>query len=341
MANLPSTMKASFVVRDGHDYHFETRDTAIPQLQPSDILLKLSCTGVCGSDFHLASGHMGPTNDILGHEGVGRIIKLGSAVTNIDVGARVGIGWVRDICNNCIACLSPDGERRCREFMTSGRKIDGTFAEYAIVPSRYILRLPETCSDEELAPILCGGVTAYRAVKSCGATPGQWIIVSGAGGGVGALAVQYAKAMGYRVLAIDMGKEEYCLSVGAEAYLDAKVATTGTVNEIAPIVSAAIVTAASGAAYNAAISLLSPLGTLVCIGVPPTDQLIKVHPLEFVDKGIHIIGSAVGTRKDILEAVEFVNRGVVKPSVTIANLDDLTDISKKFDKGTTKYVLKF
>ena len=341
MSDLPSTHKAAFVIRgDDHSYHFETRSTPLPELQPSDILVKLSCTGVCGSDFHLASGHLGPTRDILGHEGVGRVVKLGEAVANIDIGARVGIAWVRDICGTCIGCLTPDGETRCRAFLTSGRVVDGTFAEYAIVPSRYIIRLPETCSDEQIAPILCGGVTAYKAVKICGATPGQWIIVSGAGGGVGSLGVQYAKAMGYRVLAIDAGKRDYCLSVGAEAYLDATEATVDAVKEIG-VIQAAIVTAGVGRAHQAAMDFLAPFGTLVCVGIPPADQRVSFHPVELVNKGIRIIGSAVGTRQDILEAVDFVSRGVVKPSISIASLSDLTDISTKFDKGTVKYVIKF
>ena len=341
MPDLPSTQKAAYVVRgDNHSYHFESREAPLPELKASDVLLKLSCTGVCGSDFHLASGHLGPTKDILGHEGVGRVVKIGDAVTNIDVGARVGIAWVRDICGTCIACLSPDGETRCRAFLTSGKALDGTFAEYAVVPSRYTIRLPETCSDEQVAPILCGGVTAYKAVKICGATPGQWIIISGAGGGVGALGVQYAKAMGYRVLAIDAGKKDYCLSLGAEAYLDATKATVEAIEKIG-VIQAAIVTAGVGKAYQAAVDFLAPFGTLVCVGIPPPDQLISVHPITFVNKGIKIIGSAVGTRQDILEAIEFVGRGLVKPSISIASLDDLTDISKKFDKGTVKYVIKF
>lgn len=101
----------------------------------------------------------------------------------------------------------------------SGLKRDGTFAKYAVVPSRYVIRIPEGSADQLVAPILCGGVTAYKAIKVSGATPGQWIVISGAGGGVGALGIQFAKAMGFRVIAVDVGdaKREDCLQLGAEA----------------------------------------------------------------------------------------------------------------------------
>ena len=228
-------MKAAIVVRTAQGYHLETKHIPIPNVSSTDILVKLSVSGVCGSDFHLAAGHLGPTKDILGHEGVGRVVKLGSSVMNISIGDRVGIAWVRDVCGECIGCLTDGGETRCQAFLTSGKAWDGTFAEYAVIPSRYVIRLPENCSDEEVAPILCGGVTAYKAIKICGGTSGQWLLISGAGGGVGSLGIQYAKAMGYRVLAIDTGKRDHCLSKGAEAYLEADEATPEAVTKHSPI----------------------------------------------------------------------------------------------------------
>ena len=108
--------------------------------------------------------------DVLGHEGVGRVVAIGDGVnpSTVRVGDRVGISWVRDVCGKCPSCLLPDGETRCVQQLNSGRKWDGTFAEYCVVPSRYILLLPDDLglSDEVIAPILCGGVTAYKALRS-------------------------------------------------------------------------------------------------------------------------------------------------------------------------------
>ncbi|KIW21610.1 hypothetical protein PV08_02190 [Exophiala spinifera] len=358
--DIPETHKVSVLVReptntDTHahthnvQYHFETRVVSVPQIGPNDLLVRLSVSGVCGTDLGMASGHLGPCRDILGHEGVGRVVKLGSAVSPsfVDVGARVGIAWVRDICERCFCCLTPGGEARCMEMLCSGLRRDGTFAEYATVPSRYIIRIPEGVPDHLVAPVLCGGVTAFKAIKVSEATPGQWIVVSGAGGGVGALGIQYAKAMGYRVIAVDLGvsKREYCLELGAEAYFDAAVvqpadiqSLTGTNNGGA---AAVLVMANSAKAYEAALGFVGPYGALVCVGIPPPDQTMRIHPLATIGKNVRIIGSAVGTRKDIWDAIEFVARGAVKPRVQMASLDDLSDIVKNFQKTPAKYVMRY
>ena len=297
-------------------------------------------TGICGTDFALASGEIGPTKNILGHEGVGRVVKLGSALSSsqIEVGQRVGIAWVRDICGTCAFCTSDGGETRCVEQMNSGRKVDGTFAEYTVVPYRYVLRLPEGPSDELIAPILCGGVTIYKALKICDAHGGQWVAIPGAGGGVGALGIQYARAMGFRVVAIDMGedKREFCMKSGAEVYINLTKEDPGAAVRAATRsrgAQAVLVTAGSGRAYQDALGMLAPFGTLVCIGIPPPSQHVHFHPLTFIDNGYKIIGSAVGTRGDILEAIEFLTRGVVVPQIHMTSLEKLTDVAEEFQGG--------
>jgi alcohol dehydrogenase, propanol-preferring len=270
-------------------------------------------------------------------------VKLGSAVdaSFISIGTRVGLGWVRDVCEECFCCLSPGGEGRCQARLRSGLTRDGTFAEYAVIPSRYVIRIPEEVPDHLVAPILCGGVTAYKAIKVSGGVPGRWMLISGAGGGVGALGVQYAKAMGYRVIAVDLGdverKREYCLKLGAEVYLDAKEADEAKILSItkhgADVV---LVMANTGKAYEAALEFVAPLGTIVCVGIPALEDKVRFHPSLGINKGARIIGSAVGTRQDIWEAIEFVQRGAVKPAVEMAALEDLTDIAKNFGKVPSK-----
>ena len=246
-------------------------------------------------------------------------------------------------------CLSEGGETRCLEQLNSGRKIDGTFAEFALVPFRYLITIPEGPEDEELAPILCGGVTIYKGLKICGATPGQWVVISGAGGGVGALGIQYSKAMGYRTIAIDAGKEkeEYCLGLGAEVYIDLT-----TIPEVGSQVcevtggrgtgaAAVLVTAGSGQAYQDALKMLGPFGTLVCIGIPPPSQLVNFHPLQFIDLGIRIIGSAVGTRIEIREAISFVERGLVKPTIQMTTLEQLSEVGEQIAQGKVCYLIGY
>lgn len=343
---LPQTHRAAILTQhDNHKYSFSTRAILLPKLEANQILLRLTHSGICGSDLHLASGHMGPVKSILGHEGVGRVVAYGSAVSPdlLPLHARVGIAWVRDICGECSACLRGE-EGRCLRLMTSGRAWDGTFAEYAVVPARYLIRLPDEepgLEDEVVAPMLCGGVTAYKSLKVCGATPGCWVAVSGAGGGVGALAVQFGKAMGYRILAVDVGKRDYCLTAGAEAYLEASEATDQAVQALTGEgVQAVVVAAGINKAYQAAIGWLAPFGTLVCVGVPPSDQLVNIHPAWFIGKGIRVIGSAVGTREDILEALNFLRRGAVKPVVEVVNLDQLNLIAQDLEKVSSTFSLR-
>tara|TARA_R110002060_G_scaffold39987_2_gene51186 strand:+ start:2309 stop:3448 length:1140 start_codon:yes stop_codon:yes gene_type:complete len=320
---------------------FAIEHGSLPKLGSEDVLVRLTVTGVCGTDIALASGELGPTCRILGHEGVGRAVQLGSGLTesHVKLGQRVGVAWQRDICGTCAMCLSDGGETRCLQQLQSGRKVDGTFAEYTVVPFRYLTVLPEGPEDQLIAPILCGGVTIYKALKICGATAGQWVVISGAGGGVGALGIQYSKAMGFRTIAIDAGKEkeQYCYDLGAEVYID--VTTTKDVSAIVRKktgslgATAVLVTAGSGRAYQDSLTMLGPFGTLVCIGIPPPTQLVNFHPLQFIDMGIRIIGSAVGTRLDILEAVSFLQRGLVTPVVQMTTLEDLSEVGRQISEG--------
>jgi propanol-preferring alcohol dehydrogenase len=331
-----------FTFQQNHDgdFQFEIKTLPTPEPGPSDVLIKLSMSGVCGTDMALAAGKITPACKILGHEGVGRVVKLGSALTTAQVplGLRVGVGWIRDVCGSCAMCVTEMGETRCLKQIHSGRAVDGTFAEYTVVPYRYIMPVPESLKDEEVAPILCGGVTAYKALKICGATPGQWILISGAGGGVGALCVQYAKAMGFRVIASDVGEDKraFCVGLGAEVYVDSinesmkEVVAKATEKHGA---SATIVVAGSVSAYQESLEVLGPFGTLVCVGIPPPTGLVQFHPLQFIDMGIKIVGSIVGTRGDVLEALRFVSRGEVLPRIQVRKLGDLDRIAQTFKTG--------
>ena len=296
----------------------------------------------------MALGHMGPVGNILGHEGVGRIAAMGSNVSSLDptvqINQRVGVAWTRDICGTCKFCvdLSNEGETRCAEALHSAKAYPGTFAEYTIVPLRYLTRIPpifDDIPDEEIAPILCGGVTAYKAIKGCHLTPGQWMVVSGAGGGVGALAVAYGRAMGYRVIAVDAGaaKKSYCISQGAEHYVD--VASSEDAGQRVQNLTngqgakAVVITATAAAAYQKAFDMLGPFGTLMCVSILPEDAKVLFHPLWMIDNGWTVKGSSVGTRADILEALEFVKRRVVIPKINWGSLEEIEDLMEKMSKG--------
>jgi propanol-preferring alcohol dehydrogenase len=304
-------------------------------------------TGICGTDTNLAAGLLGPTHPsgILGHEGVGTVAAIGTFVSpSIKVGQLVGVGWIRDACGACRNCVSGEGETRCVRRTFSGVHVPGTLCNYAVVPERYLTVLPDDLAPEMIAPIMCAGVTAYKAVKTAGAAPGSWMLVSGAAGGVGALAVQYARAMGYRVIAVDGGEKrrEQCVGAGAETYVDfEKEDVVATVEKVTNgrLCAAALVCIGAPAAYEAALACLGYFGVLVCVGIPPPQGTFSIHPLRLIDSGIRIVGSLVGGRGDIAEALEFVRRGVVKPQIISIKPEELNAYARKLPELGAKLVV--
>ncbi|PSR84271.1 zinc-binding dehydrogenase [Coniella lustricola] len=388
MSEPAKTYKAAVLTAQGTPPTFTIQSLPLPQPGPHEVLVRLRLTSLCGTDCSQAAGHLGATRPVLGHEGVGEIAALGSHVAALftslssfpsssstdtsaplALGQRVGVAWTRDACGTCAYCttLHHDGETRCVRRPHSGQACDGTFAQYTLVPARYLLRIPAdrfgAVPDELVAPVLCGGVTAYKALKTLGSaagggqlSPGQWIAVSGASGGVGAFAVAFGRAMGYRVIAVDAGRDkgEYALQEGAEHYVDitgdeanqqdgggvasAVKALTG-VDKLG--VAAVIVCAGAAAAYQSAVEMLAPFGTLMCVGIPPPEGVFSLHPLQFIGGGVRVMGSSVGTRRDTLEALEFVSRGLVTPAVQWAELKDMERLMDHVVAGKVrgKYVI--
>ena len=205
--------------------------------------------------------------------------------------------------------------------------------------ARYATRLPRGVSDEEAGPIMCGGVTSYVACKRSRVRPGQWIVIPGAGGGLGHLAVQYAKAMGMRVIAIDGGeqKRKLCVELGAEHFIDYTTSKNipAEVMEITTYgAHGVIVTAATREGYATAPALLRPRGTLVAVGIPTDPTIVAGAPPVLLSmKLLNVVGTVTGTLKDVDEALDFTARGLVHPVLTYGTLHDLNDILAKMATG--------
>ncbi|KAJ5927931.1 hypothetical protein N7466_006887 [Penicillium verhagenii] len=330
----------------GPNFIFEVKTRDVPSFKDDEVLVKILVSGVCGTDLAIAKGYLGESKEILGHEGIGYIIGCGQKVKSpyAKLSQYVGVGWLRDACGSCTPCTRDT--TRCEIKVYSGVNVDGTLASYAVVPDRYITPVPDDVAPELLAPIMCAGVTAYKALKVAKVTPGSWVLISGAGGGVGMLAIAYAKAMGYRVVAVDMGsrKAGACLAGGAEAYVDC-----GDVKDVREEVAratqgrlcaAAIVCAGVAVAYEQAIECLDYFGTLVAVGIMPRTAKLGINPLKFIDFGIRFVGSITGDRIDVAEAVEFVRRGLVVPKVTVIGFDELGDYVKRMDEMEGKLVVR-
>lgn len=244
------------------------------------------------------------TYGIAGHEGAGEVVAVHPDVGDIwKVGDRAGIKWVTSICRKCEFCTNGRDEVSCPQQLNSGFSVAGTFQEYCLTDGHYATRIPEGVLDEEAGPILCGGVTAYTAVKRSAVRPGQWLVVLGAGGGLGHFGVQYAKVMGCRVIAVDGGEEKgkLCRDLGAEEYIDflSVQDIPARVKELTTYgAHGAIVFAAAKASYELAPHLLRPSGTVVAVGLPTsTDVICGASPLVLAMKRLNIVGNETGTLK--------------------------------------------
>jgi len=297
-------MKAAVVTSFTAPIEIEQRE--IPAPGPGQVLVRLEACGLCHTDIHAAHGDwpVKPTVPFVpGHEGVGIIEQLGDGVTDRTVGERVAIPWLGFACGECRFCV--DGrETLCEQQQNSGYSIDGAFAEYAVASARFVVPVPDGITSLDAAPLTCAGVTTYKALKVAHVVPSERVAVFGIGG-LGHLAVQYARLMGGQVIAVDVEnpKLELARELGADHLVNA--AEVDPVDAIKAVGGAdvAVVLAASPRVFEQAFASLNRGGRLICVALP-ADQQMSISIFETVLKGISIIGSIVGTRQDLTEVFE-------------------------------------
>jgi propanol-preferring alcohol dehydrogenase len=278
---------------------------------------------------------------IPGHEGVGYAAALGKGVTAVKEGDRVGIPWLHTACGYCEYCIS-GWETLCMKQQNTGYSVNGAYAEYALADAKYVGHLPPKVPFSEIAPVVCAGVTTYKGIKETDARPGQWVAVSGVGG-LGHMAVQYAKAMGLHVAAVDIADDKLDLArrMGADLTINAsKADPVAEVQKLLGGVHGVLVTAVSRAAFLQGIGMLRRGGTCTLIGLPPGDFPAPIF--DVVLKRITIRGSIVGTRKDLQEALEFAGEGKVKAQVELQPMEAVNDVFRRLREGkvTGRVVLK-
>jgi propanol-preferring alcohol dehydrogenase len=281
----------------------EIIDVDVPEPQAGEILINITHSGVCHTDYSLITNSLGhmpvktPVGQIGGHEGVGIVVKLGPGVTTHELGDRVGVKWITSACLTCEACLYGE-ESRCAKRKVSGFRTPGTFQQYLTSDAQYVTPIPEGVDSAKAAPLLCAGVTVYVALQKAGLKPGQWVALSGAGGGLGSLALQYAKTMGLHVLAVDHGsKEDFCKELGADAFIDfTNFNDAGLIEETKRLTKggahAILVSNSSSKAYDQAMDLLRFGGTLVCVGLPEAnaDPIGGAIPASMIMRSLTIKG---------------------------------------------------
>jgi propanol-preferring alcohol dehydrogenase len=330
---LPKTMKAAIV----HDFGKPLRiqDVSVPRPSPGQILVRVVASGVCHTDLHAAEGDW-PVKPKLpfipGHEGVGYVAAVGSDVTRLKEGDRVGVPWLHSACGTCEYCLT-GWETLCQQQQNTGYSVDGAYAEYVLAPAAYVGRIPEGLDFTEAAPILCAGVTTYKGIKETDTKPGDWVVIVGVGG-LGHLAVQYAKAMGLHVAAVDISDEKLDLAKSLGAELSVNAAEEDAASTIQNQVGGAhgvLVTAVSPKIFRLSIDMLRRGGTCSLIGLPPGDFPTPIF--DVVLKRITIRGSIVGTRKDLQESLQFAAEGKAKPTTETQPLEAINDVFDRLKRG--------
>ncbi len=341
---MPRTMQAAFVEQFGQPLVIKAVE--IPTPGPGQILVKTEACGVCHTDLHAAQGDW-PLKPGLpftpGHEGIGIVTALGEGVTAVKLGDRVGVPWLYSACGHCEYCLAAR-EPVCAEAKFGGYTQNGGFAEYIIANPNYVAHIPAGLSARDAAPLICAGVTSYKGLKETQARPGQWVVISGIGG-LGHLAVQYAKAMGLHVCAVDIddGKLAHAKKLGADVLVNAKQgdpvaevmkATDGGAHGV-------LITAPSLPAFHQGVGMTRKWGTCVLVGIPPGE--FPTPLFDVVARCITIRGSFVGSRRDMAEALAFAADGKVKADIELQPLSAINTVLTRLKNGDvpSRVVLEF
>ncbi|KAG5357383.1 Alcohol dehydrogenase 2 [Yarrowia sp. C11] len=336
--SIPKTQKGVIFETSGGPLMY--KDIPVPVPADDEILVNVKFSGVCHTDLHAWKGDW-PLDTKLplvgGHEGAGIVVAKGKNVTTFEIGDYAGIKWINKACYTCEFC-EVAAEPNCPNATMSGYTHDGSFQQYATANAIQAAHIPKNCDLAEIAPILCAGITVYKALKTAQILAGQWVAVTGAGGGLGTLAVQYAKAMGYRVLAIDTGADKEKIPrtssrTSKDLVKDVQEATKGGPHAVINV-------SVSEFAVNQSIEYVRTLGTVVLVGLP-AGAVCKSPIFQQVARSIQIKGSYVGNRADSREAIEFFSRGLVKAPIIIVGLSELESVYKLMEEGKIagRYVL--
>lgn len=335
---IAKTMRAAVVREFGTPLTIE--EMPVPTPGYGQILVKIVASGVCHTDLHAAHGDW-PVKPVLpfipGHEGVGIVAAVGEGVTSVREGDRVGVPWLHSACGGCECCIS-GWEALCSSAAYTGYSVNGGFAEYALAEASHVGHIPDGLDLFAAAPILCAGVTTYKGLKETEAKPGEWVVISGIGG-LGHLAVQYAKAMGLKVVAVDVADDKLALArkVGADAVVN--VATEADpVAAVESVTSGGahgvLITAPAVSAFRQGVAMTRRHGTCVLVGLPPGDFPTPIF--DVVLKRITIRGSLVGTRQDLKESLQFAADGAVQSSIERQPLEAINTVFSRLCNGNVE-----
>ncbi len=319
-------MKAAVVI----DFHapLEIQDVPVPEPGPGEVLVRIEASGLCHTDIHAAHGDwpVRPVPPFIpGHEGIGHIEKLGAGVTTRQVGDRVAIAWLGSACGQCRYCIG-GWETLCERQQNSGYSVNGTFAEYAVAPAAFASPVPDGISALDAAPLTCAGVTTYKAIKVGRVAPAETVAVFGVGG-LGHLALQYARIAGGFTIGVDIEDAKLAMAteLGADHVVNARTADPAQAIQDLGGADVAVALAASPASFDQAYRSLRRGGRLVCVALPADNGALTVPVFDTVINGKSVIGSIVGTRNDLADVFALHAAGRTRVIAVERKLDEVNE----------------
>jgi alcohol dehydrogenase, propanol-preferring len=320
----------------------EIRDVPKPMPGPGQVLVRIEASGLCHTDIHAARGDwpVKPKIPLIpGHEGVGRVVEVGDGDLPVTLGDRVALPWLGHACGHCKECIA-GWETYCRSPQYMGYTMDGGYADYTLGYASHVVKVPDGVSAMDAAPITCAGVTTYKALKVARPQPTEVAMVVGVGG-LGHLALQYAKVFGTTTVAVDVEDEKLVLAkqLGADHVVDARLDQAAQLEAIGGV-DVAVVTVPSPQAMRAAHAALNPNGRLVLVGLP-ADNRLELPVFETVLKGIQVIGSLVGTRNDLAECFALHAQGRTTVVAETRRLEDVNECFEEVLRGEVPARLVF
>jgi len=319
-------VKAAVVTQFGSP--LQVLDVPVPRPGAGQVLVRMETSGLCHTDIHAAHGDwpVTPTPPFVpGHEGIGVIEELGADVTVRSIGQRVAIAWLGSACGECRHCIG-GWETLCEQQVNSGYSVDGTFAEYAVVAAAFATPVPDAVSSLDAAPLTCAGVTTYKAVQVARVAPAETVAVFGIGG-LGHLALQYARIAGAFVIAVDVQDDKLAMAreLGADEVVNAR--TSDPVEAIQALGGAdvTIALAASPRSFDQAYRSLRRGGRMVCVALPADDGTMSLPIFDTVLSGKSVIGSIVGTRNDLADVFALHAAGRTRVITVDRKLDEVNE----------------
>lgn len=316
-------MKAVQISRPGGEFELVNRE--IPEPNEGEVRIRVEACGICHSDVLVKEGLYPGLQypRIPGHEVVGYIDKLGTGVTEWQVGDRVGVGWYGGRCGTCDSCRRGDFIH-CEHGRVTGISFDGGYAEYMVAPREALALVPDELDPAEAAPLLCAGITTYNALRNGGAQPGDLVAIQGIGG-LGHLAVQYADKFGYRTVAMSHGrdKEELARRLGARHFID--TSTQDPAEELRKLGGAKVIlaTAPNSRAISTLAEGLAVRGKLIIVAA--SAEPVEISPFVLIQRSLTIQGWASGHAKDSEETLQFSALSGAKPMVETYPLEQVAE----------------